>query len=68
MVNLKKVRLSQNRTQEQMAELMGIGISTYNQYENSERNIPLDTATKIADILNVDINEIFLPTKFTVSK
>ncbi|NLY44741.1 MAG: helix-turn-helix transcriptional regulator [Tissierella sp.] len=68
MYNLKKIRLNQNKTQEQMAELLNIGVSTYNQYENSGRNIPFDTAKKIAEILAVDINDIFLPIKFTVSK
>jgi len=68
MSSLKDVRINHGKTQEQMAKILGIGISTYNQYENSERNIPYEKAKKIAQILSVNINEIFLPTKFTVSK
>lgn len=67
-MNLKILRRKHNKTQEQMAELLGIGISTYNQYENSERDIPLEKAKSIAEIFKVDINDIFLPTRFTASK
>ena len=55
-------------TQDQMAQILGIGISTYNQYENSQRNIPFEAAAKIAEILKVPQDQIFLPVKFTVSK
>ncbi len=68
MQDLATIRRNKNKTQEQMAKELNIGISTYNQYENSQRNIPYDIAIKIAEILNVKIEEIFLPVRFTVSK
>lgn len=67
-MELAKLRIREGKTQEQMATMLEIGVSTYNQYENSQRNIPYDTAKKIAEILGVKIEDIFLPVKFTVSK
>jgi len=66
--NLARIRLSKNKTQEDMARELKIGVSTYNQYENSQRNVPDKIASKIAEILGVNIEQIFLPTKFTISK
>jgi len=63
---LAKVRISSGKTQEEMAKIIGIAISTYNQYENSQRNIPYNVASKISEVLNVEISDIFLPTRFTV--
>lgn len=67
-MNLSEIRNAKKITQEQMAKRLNIGISTYNQYENSQRNIPFDVAEKIATILKVRVDDIFLPIKFTVSK
>ena len=66
MKKLSDVRLQNNKTQEQMAKILGVAVSTYNQYEKAQRSIPNDIAEKIANILNVEISDIFLPTKFTV--
>lgn len=68
MRDLAFLRQKKGKTQKQMAKILGIGISTYNQYENSQRNIPYGVAKEIADILNVQVEEIFLPVRFTVSK
>lgn len=68
MKDLASLRQEKGKTQKQMAKILGIGISTYNQYENSQRNIPYEVAKKIADILSVQVEEIFLPVRFTVSK
>jgi len=68
MKDLASLRRIEGKTQKQMAKMLGIGISTYNQYENSQRNIPYRIAKEIAYILNVQVDEIFLPVRFTVSK
>ena len=65
---LEQVRKSKKITQEYIANKVGIAISTYCQYENGVRNVPREIAEKVAGILGVSINEIFLPEKFTVSK
>lgn len=51
-----------------MADLLGIAVSTYCQYETGKRNLPVETVNKISKILNVNKNDIFLPIKFTVGK
>ena len=66
MTALADLRKKAGYTQEEMSKLLNIGLSTYNQYENSQRHIPRDVANKIAAILNVSIEDIFLPTRFTV--
>lgn len=68
MIGLAELRINKKKTQEQMAKMLEIGVSTYNQYENSQRNIPYDIAKKIAEILEVEVEDIFLPVRFTVSK
>lgn len=68
MTNLASKRKAASITQEEMARILDIGLSTYNQYENAQRTIPSDTAAKIAEVLGVPQSQIFLPVKFTVSK
>ena len=68
MASLSELRAKKNITQEQMGKMLGVGTSTYNQYENSQRNIPMNVAEKISEILGVKIEDVFLPVRFTVSK
>lgn len=68
MEKLAELRKKKGLTQETMARKLDIGLSTYNQYENSQRGIPIRTAKKIALILNIPLEDIFLPIRFTVSK
>lgn len=66
--NLAELRAANDITQMEMAEHLNIAVSTYNMYENGIRTIPSDKAQQIAFILGVEINDIFLPIKFTISK
>ncbi|OLS02918.1 helix-turn-helix transcriptional regulator [Tissierella creatinophila] len=68
MFDLKEIRLKNNKTQQQMADMLNIGLTTYHQYETSDRDIPYLIAKKIADIFEVNLEDIFLPTRFTLSK
>ena len=68
MTGLEKVRKSKGLTQGDMASRIGIAVSTYSMYENGLRPVPLQVAQTVAEVLNCEINEIFLPQKFTVSK
>lgn len=65
---LKKARLETGMTQEVMAKMLDVAVSTYNQYENGNRSIPNDIAEKMSEILGKPIDSIFLPKNFTVSK
>lgn len=68
MIDLKEIRLQNNKTQQEMADLLGIGLTTYHQYESTDRDVPYIVAKKIAEIFQVNIEDIFLPTRFTLSK
>jgi DNA-binding XRE family transcriptional regulator len=61
-VNTKLIQMrnEKNMTQEQMAELLNIDRSTYAHYERG-RTPHLDTAIRIARILGVTVEDIFLP-------
>lgn len=66
--SLEEVRKEKGLTQEQMAANLDIALSTYNQYENGARSVPRSIAEAAAKILGVSVEDIFLPTKFTISK
>ena len=65
---LREYRKEKGLTQSQMAEKLGITVSSYNMYETGQRTVPITKAEKIASILNVKVNKIFLAKKFTTSK
>lgn len=65
-VLLKEIRKKRGFNQQFMANKLNIGLSTYNQYENGGRNIPKDVAISIAKLLDVNIKDIFLPSRFTI--
>jgi len=66
--NIEDLRKKLNISQIDMAKMLQIPVSTYNMYENGKRKVPEKVANKIAEILNVKLEEIFLPATFTVSK
>lgn len=68
MTKLAYLRKKKGLTQDEMAKILAIGLSTYNQYENLQRGIPFQIAEKIASMFDIPVDEIFLPIKFTVSK
>ena len=65
-MSLKTIRKQKGFSQRYMANRLNIGVSTYNQYENNNRKIPINIAEAIAKILNVTVVDIFLPTWFTI--
>ncbi|WP_260288479.1 helix-turn-helix transcriptional regulator [Peribacillus aracenensis] len=54
---LRESRIKKNYTQYYVAEAVGISRNFYNQVEKGKRNPRLDTAFKISDLLEVDVNE-----------
>ena len=66
--SLETVRKEKGFTHEQMAGMLRIAVSTYNQYESGKQNVPNEVAIRISEILGENISTIFLPKKFTVSK
>lgn len=57
---LIKKRKSKKLTQQRIAEMLGIGRSTYSAYELGIIDPPLKIATKIKEILNYKNDNIFL--------
>lgn len=68
MSHLEYLRLSKGFTQDFIAKQIGVAVSTYSQYENGIRSVSLEKATAISDVLGCQVEDIFLPSKFTVSK
>lgn len=65
-VNLKEAREKKGFSQKAFSEKIKVPANTYNQYENGERNIPAEIAQVIAKELDVKVDEIFLPLRFTL--
>lgn len=65
-MTVEEVRKRKGYTQEYVARSAGIALSTYNQYETGARNVPAEVAERIAQVLRVQVGEIFLPVKFTI--
>lgn len=64
---LKRARIAQGMTQQQVADLMGITNSTYCGYETGKRQPDVSKIKKLASILNTS-GDILLETGFNVKK
>lgn len=56
---MKEYRVKKNYTQLQVAEKLGIAVSTYNMIENGKRGVSLQLAKKLSIIFDASIDEIF---------
>lgn len=56
---IKKLRTEKGFTQKKMAELLNIPYSTYSNYENNNRTPDVDTLMGIADMLGVEVWDLF---------
>lgn len=52
-MRLRAARVQNKITQQAMADRLGVSLNGYQKYEQGERQPPLDTLVKIADILDV---------------
>lgn len=57
---LKQLRKENSVTQKQIAFYLGIKQNSYSQYENGERELGLETISKISKYYNVPIQDFFL--------
>ena len=55
---LKRIRLSNNITQIDLAKMLGIARITYSHYETQEKIIPLERLVKLCNYFNVSIDYI----------
>lgn len=56
--NLKYLRNKKNISQQNLADQIGIDRSTISRIENNEIDTTIDNAIKIAEILNVSVNDL----------
>ena len=50
---LREARMARGLTQQAMANLLGVGLRTYQKYEEGSRNPPLDTLANMSKVLGV---------------
>lgn len=56
---IKAYRSLHGIKQEDMADLLGIGLNTYNLKENGKNSFTLEESKKIADFFNTTVDDIF---------
>ena len=56
---VKKTRYEKNFSQDYIAKKLGITQKAYSKIENNETKLNVDTLTKIAEILEVDVSSFF---------
>jgi putative transcriptional regulator len=54
MINLKPIRIAKKLTQKEVAKIVGISTSFYNEIENGKRRPAVAKAKKIAKVLEID--------------
>ena len=67
-ISLAEARYIKGKTQAEMSVMLSIAISTYSMYENGQRKVPEEVATKICEVLERSSEELFLAATFTLSK
>ena len=68
MTEIEKRRKDKSFTQQYMADNIDTSIGCYNMYENNQRKVPKDKAILIANVLECELNDIFVPSNFTASE
>jgi transcriptional regulator with XRE-family HTH domain len=63
---LRKMRKERGLTIPYMAKRLGIPEGYYSEIETGKKTVSDERAQAIADVLNVDKNEIFLPSRFAL--
>lgn len=58
-LTLKKARLVNEKTQQEMADALGCYIDTYRKMEERPEKVTIENAKKIAKFLNMSVDEIF---------
>lgn len=58
--SLKELRARENKTQIEMAGLLGVSVQTYNAWENNFQKLSIEKAKKVASLLNASLDEIYI--------
>lgn len=71
-MNIKDLRLTYNKTQDEIAEILEITRQAYTHYESGSRNPSVETLCKLADYYDVTLDYIVgrttIPNIYKVSK
>ncbi len=62
-MRLKDLREDNELTQNKLAEYLHVKQNTYSQYENGQRQVPLDILCKLADFYDVTLDYLVGRTK-----
>jgi transcriptional regulator with XRE-family HTH domain len=65
---LKIVRMEKGILQKQLSDAVGVSESYYCQLENGSRRMSLPVAQKIAQVLGVSLDDLFMPFNFAKCK
>lgn len=57
-LRVKKLRIENNKTQEEIAQYLGVDKSTYNKYENGKRKFNNDVIKSIAEYYNITVSDL----------
>ena len=57
-MRLKDIREDKDITQKTLSEYLNIKQNTYSQYENKQRQIPIELLIKLAEFYNVSVDYI----------
>ena len=55
---LREARIQQNKTQQEMADLIGVALQSYQRYEQGDREPSLSMLITLADVLEVSTDEL----------
>ena len=58
-LTLKQSRLIKEKTQDEMAQILGVHVQTYRKLEENPENVTIGQAKKISSFLEISYNDIF---------
>lgn len=64
-ISLAAARVNANKTQREVADLMGVNVSTIINWENGKTSPNIEQFVKLCSIYNCPQGIIFLPKRFT---
>ena len=67
-MSIVEARMRTGLSQRDMADLLHLPYSTYNEYETGRKTVPAEIATKISEIVGEPVGSLFLPVRFAVSE
>lgn len=65
--NLEQIRKEYNKTQTEMADMMGISLQRYSNYEKKRRKLPVELAKIVSDKFDLPLEAIFFEKELFVA-